>query len=98
MKIPERSAITRLKQGDLKRLEFLVQEDQVQAVHASYLITGDRFLAEEIVQAVLTTLPHLPSGGGTNHMSRSPGQPLNGSLRLIARGPSGTADKSAGMI
>lgn len=52
----EKLAITRLKQGDLKGLEFLVKGYQVQAVHAAYLITGDRFLAEEIVQAVFLKL------------------------------------------
>ena len=53
----EKIAITRLKQGDLKGLEFLVQQYQVQAVHSAYLITGDRFLAEEIVQSVFLKLP-----------------------------------------
>ena len=52
----EKLAITRLRQGDLKGLEFLVQQHQVQAVHTAYLITGDRFLAEEIVQAVFLKL------------------------------------------
>ena len=52
----EKLAITRLKRGDLKGLEFLVQQYQVQAVHTAYLITGDHFLAEEIVQAVFLKL------------------------------------------
>jgi RNA polymerase sigma-70 factor (ECF subfamily) len=47
----EKLAITLLKQGDLKGLEFLVKQYQVQAVHSAYLITGDRFLGEEIAQA-----------------------------------------------
>jgi RNA polymerase sigma-70 factor (ECF subfamily) len=52
----EKSAVTRLKRGDLTGIEFLVQQYQVQAVHTAYLITGDRFLAEEIVQAVFLKL------------------------------------------
>lgn len=52
----EKLAIARLKQGDLKGLEFLVKEYQVQAVHTAFLITGDRFLAEEVVQAVFLKL------------------------------------------
>jgi len=52
----EKLAITRLKRGDLKGLEFLVRHYQVQAVHTAYLITADRFLAEEIVQAVFLKL------------------------------------------
>lgn len=52
----EKLAISRLKRGDLTGIEFLIQEYQVQAVHTAYLITGDRFLAEEIVQAVFLKL------------------------------------------
>ena len=47
----DKNAISRLKQGDLKGLEFLVQQYQVRAVHAAYLILYDRQLAEDIVQA-----------------------------------------------
>jgi RNA polymerase sigma-70 factor (ECF subfamily) len=45
-----RIAISRLKQGDLLGLEFLVNHYQVQAVHAAYLILYDRALAEDVVQ------------------------------------------------
>jgi RNA polymerase sigma-70 factor (ECF subfamily) len=43
----ERNAISRLKQGDLSGLEKLVEQHQVQAVHAAYLILFDRALAED---------------------------------------------------
>jgi RNA polymerase sigma-70 factor (ECF subfamily) len=46
----DQKAISRLKQGDLNSLEFLVNRYQVRAVHAAYLILYDRELAEEIVQ------------------------------------------------
>lgn len=52
----EKLAVTRLKRGDLTGIEFLVHQYQVQAVHTAYLITGDRFLAEEVVQAVFLKL------------------------------------------
>jgi len=46
----ELQAVTKLKQGDLSGLEFLVKQHQVKAVHTAYLITGDPALAEDIVQ------------------------------------------------
>ena len=46
----DQNAISRLKQGDLNALEFLVKRYQVRAVHAAYLIVYDRELAEDIVQ------------------------------------------------
>jgi len=46
----ERKAITRLKQGDIAALEVLVRRFQVEAVHAAYLIIGDRQIAEDVVQ------------------------------------------------
>lgn len=45
-----RKAIARLKQGDLSALEVLVHRFQVEAVHAAYLIIGDRQIAEDVVQ------------------------------------------------
>ena len=48
----EREAIRRLKAGDITGLEVLVREYQLQAVRAADLITRDRALAEDIVQAV----------------------------------------------
>jgi len=47
----EQEAIARLKRGDISGLEALVRKYQVQAVRAAYLITHDRGLAEDIVQA-----------------------------------------------
>lgn len=47
----DRTAIPRLKQGDLSGLETLVKRYQVQAVHAAYAIIFDRALAEDIVQS-----------------------------------------------
>lgn len=47
----EQEAITRLKRGDIGGLEALVRQYQVQAVRTAYLITRDRALAEDIVQA-----------------------------------------------
>lgn len=46
----EQQAIVRLKQGDLKSLEVLVQLYQARAVHAAVLILGARDQAEDIVQ------------------------------------------------
>jgi len=47
----ERHAIARLKRGDINGLEILVQMYQVRAVRAAALITHDRALAEDLVQA-----------------------------------------------
>jgi RNA polymerase sigma-70 factor (ECF subfamily) len=47
----EREAIARLKRGDIGGLEALVHKYQVRAARAAYLITCDRALAEDIVQA-----------------------------------------------
>lgn len=44
-------AIERLKRGDISGLETLVRRYQVRAVRAAYLVTRDRPLAEDIVQA-----------------------------------------------
>jgi len=47
----DRTAITRIKQGDLNGLESLVNRYQAQAVHAAYLIVYDRALAEDVAQS-----------------------------------------------
>lgn len=47
----EREAIRALKKGAIRGLETLVRKYQVQAVRAADLITRDRALAEDIVQA-----------------------------------------------
>lgn len=47
----ERKAIERLRRGDIGGLETLVRAYQVRAVRAAYLVTRDRGLAEDIVQA-----------------------------------------------
>lgn len=44
-------AISLLKQGNLNGLEALVIRYQAKAVHAAYLITNERALAEDVVQA-----------------------------------------------
>jgi RNA polymerase sigma-70 factor (ECF subfamily) len=46
----ERSAIERLKQGDIGGLEVLVRRYQARAVQAAYLIVRDRSLAEDVAQ------------------------------------------------
>jgi len=46
----EQQAIQRLKNGDIRGLEFLVMHYQVRAVRAAYLITRDLALAEDVVQ------------------------------------------------
>jgi len=46
----ERKAIARLKKGDISALEVLVRRFKVEAVHAAYLIIGDRQIAEDVVQ------------------------------------------------
>lgn len=47
----DRTAITRIKQGDLDSLETLVNRYQAQAAHAAYLIVFDRTLAEDVAQS-----------------------------------------------
>jgi len=47
----EQDAIARLKHGDIGGLETLVRRYQVPAVRAAFLVTHDRALAEDIVQA-----------------------------------------------
>jgi RNA polymerase sigma-70 factor (ECF subfamily) len=47
----EQEAITQLKRGNIDGLEALVRQYQVRAVRTAYLITRDRALAEDIVQA-----------------------------------------------
>ncbi len=46
----ERKIISRIRQGDLSALKELVEQYQVQAVHAAYMIVYDRMVAEEIAQ------------------------------------------------
>ena len=46
----ERSAVRRLKRGDLKGLEWLVTQYHTQAIHSAFLITGDAQMAEDVVQ------------------------------------------------
>jgi RNA polymerase sigma-70 factor, ECF subfamily len=47
----EAEAIARLKRGDIGGLEILVKQYYVQAVRAVFIISRDRALAEDIVQA-----------------------------------------------
>lgn len=46
----ERAAIQRLRRGDITGLEYLVHTYQSEALRAANLITGDRSLAEDVVQ------------------------------------------------
>lgn len=45
------AAVTRLKNGDIGGLSALVERYQVQAVRTAFLITGERAVAEDVVQA-----------------------------------------------
>jgi RNA polymerase sigma-70 factor (ECF subfamily) len=47
----EAKAIAQLKAGDIAGLQMLVEMYQVDAIQAACLITGDRAIAEDIVQA-----------------------------------------------
>jgi RNA polymerase sigma-70 factor (ECF subfamily) len=47
----DQTAISLLKQGNLNGLEALVNRYQAKAVHAAYLITNDRALAEDVAQS-----------------------------------------------
>jgi RNA polymerase sigma-70 factor (ECF subfamily) len=47
----DRTAVARLKDGDIGGLEVLVQRYQLKAARAAYLITRNRLLAEDLVQA-----------------------------------------------
>jgi RNA polymerase sigma-70 factor (ECF subfamily) len=53
----ERTAIERLRAGDLGGLEWVVRTYQLEALRAAYLIVRDRALAEDIVQEAFVTLP-----------------------------------------
>jgi RNA polymerase sigma-70 factor (ECF subfamily) len=54
--VNEHEAILRLKRGDMKALAFLVERYQLRAVRTAYLITQDRALAEDVVQAAFIKL------------------------------------------
>src|SRR5213592_1402938 len=47
----EHEAIRRLKQHDLRGLESLVHDHQLEAVRVAMLVTRDRALAEDVVQS-----------------------------------------------
>lgn len=47
----EQEAVSSLKRGDIRGLDTLVRAYQVQAVRTAYLVTGDRFLAEDVMQS-----------------------------------------------
>src|SRR5262249_45369200 len=51
MVLDDRDAVDRLKRGDISGLETLVQRYQLRAVRTAYLITRDRALALDVVQA-----------------------------------------------
>ncbi len=52
----DQNAIVLLKQGNLNGLEMLVNRYQAKAVHAAYLITNERALAEDVVQSVFVKI------------------------------------------
>ncbi|NPV57498.1 MAG: sigma-70 family RNA polymerase sigma factor [Anaerolineae bacterium] len=47
----EAQAIAQLKAGDISGLQMLVETYQIEAIQAACLITGDRAMAEDVVQA-----------------------------------------------
>jgi RNA polymerase sigma-70 factor (ECF subfamily) len=47
----EQEAIARLQAGDVGGLELLVHRYQIQAIRTAYLVTRERSLAEDVVQA-----------------------------------------------
>lgn len=51
MEQTDSQAVARLKAGDIGGLELLVRRYQLKAVRAAYLITRDKLLAEDLVQA-----------------------------------------------
>jgi RNA polymerase sigma-70 factor (ECF subfamily) len=51
MDVDERQAIQHLKDGDISGLSVLVYRHQAKAIRSAYLVTGDRAMAEDIVQA-----------------------------------------------
>lgn len=48
--VDEHNAIAQIKRGNIDGLAALVQQYQVSAVRVAYLITGDRAMAEDVVQ------------------------------------------------
>lgn len=54
----EKQAIQRLKLGDIRGLEYLVNCHQLKAVRVAYLITRDPGLAEDIVQEAFIHVFH----------------------------------------
>jgi RNA polymerase sigma-70 factor (ECF subfamily) len=48
----ERTAINRLRRGDIRGLVVLVRLYEVEAVRTAFLVTHDRALAEDVVQSV----------------------------------------------
>jgi len=54
----DRSAIGRIKDGEIGGLEMLVNAYQVKAVRAAFLVTHDESLAEDIVQETFIRLYH----------------------------------------
>jgi RNA polymerase sigma-70 factor (ECF subfamily) len=60
--VDEQHAIRRLKQGDIRGLEWLVMQYQLKALRAAFLITQDRPMAEDIVQeAFIHAFAHIHS-------------------------------------
>jgi RNA polymerase sigma-70 factor (ECF subfamily) len=55
----EKTAIQLTLKGNPTALEWLVEHNQLKAVRAAYLITGDHFSAEDVVQEAFLDLPDL---------------------------------------
>jgi RNA polymerase sigma-70 factor, ECF subfamily len=53
----EEEAVTRLRQGNIQGLEYLVNQYYFQALRVSFFITLDRDRSEDIVQTVFLHLP-----------------------------------------
>lgn len=56
--LDDNEAVARLKRGDIGGLAALVERYQVRAVRTAYLVTQDRPLAEDVVQATFLRLYH----------------------------------------
>jgi RNA polymerase sigma-70 factor, ECF subfamily len=60
--VDDLTAVRRLKRGDMKALGVLVERYQLEAVRTAYLITGDKLLADDVMQeAFLRAYRHIDS-------------------------------------
>lgn len=54
----DRRAVRRLKRGDIRALDTLIERYQLRAVRAAYLVTQDAALAEDVVQDAFVNVYH----------------------------------------